>query len=306
MRTETSSDRTMLVTADLNTTARRAPSKDVVEVRELEGPKGGRLLVMQLECGHLVWQRRKRPPRSLRCVSCWLGQGVTDDRAEERKSRRRPEASLHGSRSREEVRQHDRGKNPRTGLPRQRMPGTNGSWPASGQAPKPPAIMNLVEDLAELEELPEAVFGQYPRGLIAKLLPHLRCKRSEILHVCSGSLPPGEGTRVDVRPEAKPDILADGRDLPIEDGSVAAVLIDPPYTHQYAQDLYGVEYPRPAHLLREAARVVRPCGRIGLVHYIVAMPPPGCHVIRVLGLSTGLGFSMRAVTIYQREQDRLL
>ena len=161
----------------------------------------------------------------------------------------------------------------------------------------------LYEDLAE--DMPEAIFGQYPKALIGKLVPWLRCARHEILHVCSGALPPGEGIRVDLREAAKPDILADGRDLPLEDGSVAAVLIDPPYTPQYAKDLYGVEYPRPSHLLREAARVVRPSGRIGFVHYLVPMPPPGCSFVKVLGLSTGFGFPMRAVTIFEKPQHGL-
>jgi hypothetical protein len=201
----------------------------------------------------------------------------------DRKVRRRPEASLHGSVS--------------------RMDGTNGLWPARTVDPKPPAICALYEDLAE--DMPEAIFGQYPKALIGKLVPWLRCARHEILHVCSGSLPPGEGIRVDVREEAKPDILADGRDLPLEDDSVAAVLIDPPYTPQYARDLYDVEYPRPSHLLREAARVVRPAGRIGFVHYLVPMPPPGCSLIKVLGLSTGFGFPMRAVTIFEKPQRGL-
>ena len=199
-----------------------------------------------------------------------------------------------------------RGKNIDKELPRSRMPGTNGSWPIRGADPKPPAFCNLFEDLNDLAELPMAVFGQYPRSLIGKLLPHLRCERAQILHVCSGSLPPGEGIRVDIRPEARADILADGRHLPLADASVKAVLLDPPYTEQYAETLYSVEYPRPAHLLAEAARVVKPCGRIGFVHYLVPMPPPNTRLVRVLGLSTGLGFSMRAVTIYQQEQDRLL
>lgn len=120
--------------------------------------------------------------------------------------------------------------------------------------------------------MPAPVFGQYPVSLIPKILPWLRCGRHEVLHVCSGALPPGEGIRVDVRPEARPDILADGRDLPLDDGSVAAVMLDPPYTEQYAEDLYGVEYPRPAHLLAEAARVVRPNGRIAFVHYCSGSP----------------------------------
>jgi SAM-dependent methyltransferase len=143
------------------------------------------------------------------------------------------------------------------------------------------------------------------KTLIANLLPWLKCERREILHVCSGSLPPGEGIRVDIRPDAHPDILADGRHLPLADGSQAAVMLDPPYTPHYAKDLYGVAYPRPSHLLREASRVVRPGGRIAFVHYITPNPPPGCRIVKVFGLSVGLGYPMRAVTIFERGTDLL-
>lgn len=183
---------------------------------------------------------------------------------------------------------------------------TNGKWDGAGVEPRRPAIGYLYDDLAELAPAPQAVFGQYPASLIGKLLPWLRCERREILHVCSGSLPKGEGIRVDRRPDARPDILADGRALPLANGSVAAVMLDPPYTEHYAKELYGVEYPRPAHLLAEASRVVRPGGLIAFVHYITPNPPPGCAFLKAFGLSTGFGFPMRAVTLYQREQDRLL
>lgn len=173
---------------------------------------------------------------------------------------------------------------------------------AEGHQPKPPAIGFLYEDLAPSLKVPRAVFGQYPRMLIPAMLPWLRCERREILHVCSGSLPQGEGIRVDLRPDAHPDVLADGRNLPFGDGSVAAVMLDPPYTRAYAQELYGIEYPRPSHLLREAARVVRPNGRIVFVHYITPNPPPRCSLIKAFGLSTGFGFPMRAVCVYERRQ----
>lgn len=86
-----------------------------------------------------------------------------------------------------------------------RIPKGDGTtWPAHGVtiagkqfgavAPRPPAICYLYEDLADGME-PMPVFGQYPRGLIKRLLPWLRCDRSQILHVCSGSLPKGEGIR---------------------------------------------------------------------------------------------------------------
>lgn len=162
----------------------------------------------------------------------------------------------------------------------------------------------LYEDLADDLE-PAPVFGQYPAALIGKLLPWLRAERREVLHVCSGSLPRGEGIRVDLRAAARPDLIADGRALPLRSGSVRAVLIDPPYTEHYARDLYGTDYPRPAHLLAEAARVVRPGGLIGIVHYIVPRPPPNCAFEKGFGLSTGFGFPMRAVTLMRREQDRL-
>lgn len=172
-------------------------------------------------------------------------------------------------------------------------------------APKPPPVLVLYEDLAD-ELAPEAVYGQYPRGLIAKILPWLRCPRHEILHVCSGSLPRGEGIRVDIRPAARPDILADGTALPLADGSIAAVMLDPPYSEGYAKSLYGVKYARPSALLREAARVVRPGGRIAIVHYITPKPVDGTRFVKAFGLSTGFDMPMRAVSIYEREQARLL
>lgn len=170
--------------------------------------------------------------------------------------------------------------------------------------PKRPLMFNLHDDFND-EPGPQPIYGQYPRGLIAKLLPLLLCERHEILHVCSGSLPRGEGIRVDIRPEARPDILADGRHLPLRDGSVAAVMLDPPYCEEYAKSLYGVDYPRPSHLLAEAARVVRRGGRIAFVHYIVPQPPAGTRVVWIKGMSTGFNMPMRALTIFERDQAEL-
>jgi hypothetical protein len=182
------------------------------------------------------------------------------------------------------------------------------SFPAHGagtlREPRRPAICILMPDLVE-PEAPPGIFGMYPAALIPKVLPWLRCDRSKVLHVCSGGLPPGEGIRVDIRPEAKPDIVADGRELPLDEGSVEAVLIDPPYSEHYARELYGTDYPRPSHLLREAVRVVKPNGRIGIVHYIVPNPPDGSVFIVSMGLSMGFGYPMRAISFYEKCQPAL-
>jgi hypothetical protein len=54
-----------------------------------------------------------------------------------------------------------------------------------------------------------------------------------------------------------------------------------------------------------AARVVEPCGRIGILHVAVPFPPPGCVLIDSFGISSGCGFRMRALTVFERSQDSL-
>jgi len=203
--------------------------------------------------------------------------------------------------------------NPKRNVPHRVEMANGETMPVAGLAPKPPPVMVLYKDLAPEVQLvfdvdaaaPRGargvpVYGQYPVGLIGKMLPWLRCQRHEVLHVCSGALPPGEGIRVDIRRDANPDVVADGRRLPFADGSIAGAMYDPPYNEHYAGELYGVKYPRPAQLLREAARVVRPGGRIVFVHYITPKPVEGLRFVIAFGLSTGFDMPMRAVTVFER------
>ncbi len=150
-----------------------------------------------------------------------------------------------------------------------------------------------------------AVIGGYPQGWLRWALTLLRCQPSEVLHVCSGGLQAGQGVRVDIRSEARPDVVADGRALPFRDECFRAVLVDPPYTVEYARTLYGTEYPRPSHLLREASRVCRPGGRIGFLHFLVPMPPKRTRIVGVWGVWQGCGYRMRGFTVLEREQRGL-
>ncbi len=172
----------------------------------------------------------------------------------------------------------------------------------SGADPMPPALWTSPPTLQ-----PEKVWGQYPKGFLRWAARLLHCAPDQILHLCSGSLPAGQGrVRVDIRSAAAPDVQADARRLPFADGTFAGVMLDPPYSVEYAAELYnGAEYPRPSHLLAEAARVVRPCGRVGILHFLVPMPPPGCRLELVRGVTTGCGYRIRAFTVFEREQDGL-
>ena len=81
-------------------------------------------------------------------------------------------------------------------------------------------------------------------------------------------------------------------------------MMDPPYSDAYARNLYGTANPRPSWLLREAARVVVPGGRIAIMHVGIPFAPPDCRLVRIWPISTGVGFRGRWVTIYQRHGDR--
>jgi len=165
--------------------------------------------------------------------------------------------------------------------------------------PRQPAMWAVSEAVSE------AVYGQYPKGFVRWATRALGVQVSEIVHVCSGSLGRAGRCSIDIRPAAVPDVIADARALPLRDGSVRAVMIDPPYAVEYAKGLYGLEYPRPSHLLAEGARVVAPGGVVALLHFLVMSPPLGCTIERTWGVTTGCGYRIRAFTVYRKRHAEL-
>jgi SAM-dependent methyltransferase len=187
-------------------------------------------------------------------------------------------------------------RRPGTGLPRHRDRRDNDAPPKQGK----------LWNTHQVVDAPAAVWGTFPERFLAWAYRELRVPPREVLHVCSGTLAHAAGgVRVDIRAAAQPDIVADGRQLPFRDNAFGAVLIDPPWSLEYARDLYGTEYPRPSHLLAEACRVVRPLGFIGFVHFLVPNPPRGARIAGVTGLTQGCGYRIRAFTKFQKEQAAL-
>jgi len=169
--------------------------------------------------------------------------------------------------------------------------------------PKPPALWHA----SPCQVLVPDTWGQLPKGFLSWVYGELRLRgSSDVLHVCSGALGPNtRGIRVDIRAAMRPDVVADGRALPFADESFDAVLIDPPYSVEYAENLYGTDYPRPSALLREASRVLRPSRRVAMLHFLVPMPEPGLRIVGVHGITTGVGYRIRALTVFEKEQRGL-
>jgi hypothetical protein len=144
--------------------------------------------------------------------------------------------------------------------------------------------------------------GGYPHGFLEWAFGIMGVSNpASVLHLCSGSVV--TGTRVDIRPEVTPDIVADCRSVPLPDGSFDFIMADPPYSPEYAENLYGTgaSYPKPFEILTEAARLLRPRGLVGLLHFQVPYFRKPLHLVSVHGITQGIGYNIRAWTLLRKD-----
>lgn len=140
-------------------------------------------------------------------------------------------------------------------------------------------------------------YGAYPEGFLWRAKAMMP---GEMCHLCSGTVR-GDFT-VDINPDMNPDLVGDARDTGLPGESFDAVLIDPPYSPEDAEK-YGTDYPRPAHLMREGYRLVRPGGRVGMLHHIWPQPPAkGVRCLAIVGVVVGTQNRIRQFTVYEKPQ----
>lgn len=156
----------------------------------------------------------------------------------------------------------------------------------------------------ELGRMPEG--GGYPIGLIefAGRLMGVTDHR-QVVHLCSGSV--RAPLTFDLRPQTEARCIADVRHLPIRAGAARWVMVDPPYSAEHAEDLWGVgdQYPTSAALFREIERILMPGGVVAYLHFLVPKLPAGMTRLSTHGVTIGPGYRIRALTIAQRNHDQL-
>lgn len=121
------------------------------------------------------------------------------------------------------------------------------------------------------------------------------------VHLFAGSAT--TGFRIDMRPETKPDLLCDVHNIPLADGSFDGAMADPPYTLEFARDLYGTEYPKWSVWTKEMVRLVRPGGRIAVMQNYIVPRLQGCIMEEIIVILLRIKQYPKVVTV-QRKRIR--
>lgn len=143
--------------------------------------------------------------------------------------------------------------------------------------------------------------GGYPKGFLEWAYSLMGVDDpGRVLHLCSGSVK--TGVRVDIRPEKNPDIVADCTNVPLPDESFDFILADPPYSKEWAKNLYGTDenYPLPGRITKEACRLLKPGGMFGLLHFQVPVWRKPLKLVQVYGITQGSGYAIRAWSLFKK------
>lgn len=109
------------------------------------------------------------------------------------------------------------------------------------------------------------------------------------------------GFRIDTNPEVNPDLLCDVHKVNLPDNYFDAGMADPPYTKEFAENLYGCEYPRWSEWTKELSRLVKPKGLIGVMQNYIVPRIAGCNFEEIIVILLRIKQYPKIVTV-QRKQ----
>lgn len=110
------------------------------------------------------------------------------------------------------------------------------------------------------------------------------------------------GVRVDINTDVNPDILGDVENLEgVEDNTYEGGMADPPYTVEFAKNLYHCKYPKWGLWTKELVRVVKPGGLIGIMQNYIVPRLPGCEYERLVIILIRIKQYPKIVTIQRKK-----
>lgn len=139
--------------------------------------------------------------------------------------------------------------------------------------------------------------GCYPLGFEKKIIELL--ETNDYVHFFSGLAK--TGYRIDINPDTNPDLVGNVESLPeLQDNSFEAGLADPPYTEEFAKELYKVPYPKWSLWTKELVRIVKPKGKIAIMQNYVVPRLPDCKFYKILVILTRIKQYPKIVTIQEK------
>jgi hypothetical protein len=157
--------------------------------------------------------------------------------------------------------------------------------------------------------------GRYPYSYL-EMIDNIFGREENTIEVCSGSIKgietivttSGEGNSatqscftVDINPNTKPDLIADGQKLDgIPYGKFNRWRCDPPYNARTAKEMYGTDLPNPIKLLKAGARVCKPHSLMFLLlgPQNIQICPEGLKRIGYVNITVVPNNEMRVLNIY--------
>ncbi len=145
---------------------------------------------------------------------------------------------------------------------------------------------------------PDAYVGSFPLHFERKLW-RLLGEPEKVLHPFGGLCEIGDS--VDLNETTAPTWVGDAHDLHwIADDTYDLVVLDPPYSNEEAEVLYGTPKLRYGKFIAEAVRVCKPGGHVAIYHKVMKPRPEGCRLVHRVVVLTRVNHSARICMIFRK------